>query len=141
MDGKVFNSWTVLSFSHKHKDSGNYYYRCQCICGNIGIVSGSNLRQGGSTQCKSCSGRKNGRKALYAKANGDLYFIKCGEYVKIGVSENVERRFRDLESSNPSPLEIIYHGPGEADDEEFWHNVYKHRHHRGEWYHFGGCEI
>lgn len=71
----------------------------------------------------------------------DLYFIKQGNYVKIGVTNDIDRRLKDLQSSNPNPLELLYSGIGEGKDEQLWHNVFAHRHHRGEWFKFGGCEI
>lgn len=159
--GKQYNDWCVLSYSHQSK-SGNYFYNCVCICGNISTVSGSNLRYGGSLGCKSCACRRNGKKGLYArniniaKDNGkkglyaknisnDLYFVRCGDYVKIGVSNDVKRRIKDMMTNTPHDFELEYHGVGEGADEEFWHNVFAHRHYRGEWFLFpktaGGCEL
>ena len=62
--------------------------------------------------------------------------IKCGDYVKIGVSNDVQRRLKDLQSSNPFNIELLYLGENEGCDEEMWHNIYNHRHHRGEWFKF-----
>ena len=143
MVGTVHGKWTVLSYSHKDPKSGNWYYNCRCECGNESKVIGSGLRRGTTTQCRSCSGKINGRKGLYSMARKatDLYFIRVGDYFKIGVSNNVRRRVRDIESQCPYPVELIYHGVGEAQDEELWHKVFEHRHHRGEWFHSGSCEI
>ena len=136
MLAKRFNSWLVLAYSHRHATSGNWYYTCRCRCGTEAIVSGTNLRTGGSKQCKSCSAKINGKKGIYGNKRKDLYFIKCGAYIKIGVSDNVQRRLNDLKASNPFPLELLYFGEGEGGDEEMWHKVFEHRHHHGEWYEF-----
>ena len=136
MLAKRFNSWLVLAYSHKNPTSGNWYYTCRCRCGTEAIVAGTKLRNGDSTQCKSCSSKINGRKGLYSRKRKDLYFIKCGDYIKIGVSDNVQRRLNDLRTSNPFPLELVYFGEGEGCDEEMWHSVFKHRLHHGEWYKF-----
>ena len=136
MLGKRFSKWTVLEYSHKNEKSGNWYYKCRCDCGNESVVIGTNLRTGSSMQCKSCSSKINGKKGVYATIRKDLYFIKCGNYIKIGVSDNVQRRLNDLKASNPLPLELIYFGKGEGRDEEMWHKVFAHRHHHGEWYEF-----
>jgi hypothetical protein len=134
LTGESNNSWTILSFSHRREDSGNAYWLARCVCGNESIINGSMFRTNKTTQCKSCSSKQNGRKGLYSKAVGDLYMIRVHDFVKIGVSSNVERRIKDLESSMPYSAELLYHGVGEAKDEEFWHSTFKHRHHRGEWF-------
>lgn len=153
--GSRWNKWTILGFSHKAPNSGNAHYHARCECGTESIVNGSKVRIGESTQCKGCSSRQNGRKGLYSKSRtnrqshyarnkkSDLYMIRCGNYVKIGVSRDVSRRLKDLQSSNPLDLELIYHGIDEGSDEETWHNIFKHRHHRGEWFYMPkeGCEI
>ncbi len=52
MPGKIFGKWTVKEFSHVAK--AQRYYICRCDCGYEGIRCGSDLRRGGSTQCRSC---------------------------------------------------------------------------------------
>jgi len=137
MAGLSFGKWCVLSPSHQ-SSSGNWYWNCLCSCGKISRVGGSTLRRGDSTQCKSCSSRENGRRSLYKQSELDpVYFIRCGEYVKIGSSKDIKRRLKDLECSNPYPLELL----GVDTNEEFWHILFKHRLHRGEWYLFPQCEV
>lgn len=132
--GKTFGCWTVLEFSHKREDSGNWYYKCKCSCGNEAIVPATKLRTGKSTKCRVCTGRESGRRGLYSMSKQHLYIIRCGDYIKIGSSDNVERRLKDLQGSNPYPLTLEYYGENEGCDEEFWHDFYKERHHRGEWF-------
>lgn len=127
--GEVFGERVVLGFSHQHPKSRNLYWRVRCSCGREDIVQGSKLKK--STTCVSCSNRKNGRKGLYSQSKGvPVYFIGCGEYFKIGCSQDIGRRIKDMEASNPYKVELL----GVDKDEEFWHKVFAHRHHRGEWY-------
>lgn len=44
--GDKYNDWTVLSF-----DKDKYLYKCQCICGNISMISASDLINGKSKSC------------------------------------------------------------------------------------------
>ena len=51
MSGQTFGALTVLSrIGHKTK-SRSHYWECQCICGNVTEVSGSNLRSGAVASC------------------------------------------------------------------------------------------
>lgn len=133
--GSRYGKWTIIEYSHKSPVSRNAYYKARCDCGRVCAVNGSRMRKGKSEQCKSCAAKENGRKGLYGMNEGkNLYMVRCNEYVKIGVSENVSRRMIDLQSSNPYELELIYEGKGEGILEEAWHTKYANSHHRGEWF-------
>ena len=155
MIGKSFNKWLVLSFSHKNK-SGNWFYTCKCTCGTESTVSASNLRTGGSTQCKKCSGIQNGRKGLDARAKKHLYIVTCGEYIKIGSSDDTIRRLKNLQGYNPYPITVNLSLDDQGYLEPAMHRVAKPYHHHGEWFKIpfdkfmdlwngvepaGGCEI
>jgi hypothetical protein len=141
MIGKSFNKWIVLSFSHKNK-SGNWFYTCKCNCGIASTVSASNLRTGGSKQCKTCSGKQNGRRGIYAQNEGsDLYVIRCKSYYKIGTTKNIAERVRTIKAGNPFELEVMYYGLGKGEMEEYWHQYFKDKHHEGEWYCLGENDI
>ncbi len=133
MIGQKFNKWTVLEFDSKTKNH-NSLYKCVCECGNTSVVKDSNLRTGKSTQCKSCSSRINGRKGLDARAKGHLYFIRCGEYIKIGCTENVEQRFKHLQNSNPNKIELIKVLIDKGYLESAYHALYKEYRIHGEWF-------
>jgi len=135
--GQTFNDWTVMEYSHQSEQSGNYMWKVRCACGSESVVPGSSLKHGRTKQCRTCAGRERGKKGLYSqgrKRGGDLYMIRVGDYVKIGVSNNVKRRIKDIESCCPFNAELIYHGVGEAKDEEMWHKRHAACHHRGEWF-------
>jgi hypothetical protein len=50
LTNKKFGYLTVIKIDHKDKFR-NYYWLCQCECGNQTIVLGSNLRTGKTTSC------------------------------------------------------------------------------------------
>ena len=126
--GKVFGEREVLSFSHK-TPSRNSVWNVKCSCGREDKVIGTNLKK--SKMCVECSGRVNGRLGLDRMAEGrPVYFIGCGDFFKIGSSDDIDRRMKDIMTNNPYEIELL----GTDEDEAFWHRVFKHRHHRGEWY-------
>lgn len=49
--GSKYNRWTILEKYEKKKNNRQYFYKCQCDCGGIGIVSASSLRNGRSKSC------------------------------------------------------------------------------------------
>jgi len=69
------------------------------------------------------------------RANGCVYFIRCGEYVKIGYSINPLQRLTDLQTGMPYRLEILASEWGTPEDEKFYHAKFKHLRHVGEWFH------
>jgi len=137
--GKTYGERTVVGLSHQHPKSGNYYWKVVCSCGRESVISGTRVKKG--AKCNSCSGRINGRKGLDKQAeNLPCYFIRCGDYVKIGSSEDPVRRLKDMLSSNPYEL-VLLHIDYEK-GEKYWHDKFKWCHYRGEWYYFSGvCEI
>lgn len=133
MIGQRFNKWLVLEFDSKTKNH-NSLYKCICDCGNTSVVKDSNLRKGTSKQCKKCSGKINGRKGLDAQAKKHLYIIRCGDYIKIGSTDNVEGRIKDLSNANPYPLEVVEVRLNEGHLEPTYHERYKHKRIHGEWF-------
>ena len=67
-------------------------------------------------------------------ARGCVYFIRCGEYVKIGYSINPLQRLTDLQTGMPYRLEILASEWGTPADEKFYHTKFKHLRHVGEWF-------
>lgn len=131
LTGQKFGERVVLGLSHQHPKSGNYYWFVKCSCGREDVASGSRLKKG--TRCPECSGRINGRKGLDSQAkNLPCYFIRCGDYLKVGSSKNPERRLKDMLTSNPYDLELLR--VDYINGEKYWHDKLKSCHHRGEWY-------
>jgi hypothetical protein len=36
-----------------------------------------------------------------------IYIMQCGNYIKIGVSDNPERRIKDLQTGNPFEIKLL----------------------------------
>ena len=134
--GKRYNSWTVVGYSHQDTRRHNYVI-AQCDCGAVHSVAISALRTGRSQQCKSCSGKKTAIK-YHGNQGKDLYFIRCGEYIKIGTSDNVPRRLRDLQVANPQKLELLCTLEGQGHLEQEFHRLFDYQKVRGEWFDFSG---
>lgn len=139
LTGKTFGERVVLGLSHQAPVSGNYYWFARCSCGREDVVSGTRLKKG--SRCLECSGRINGRKGLDTMAiNLPCYFIKCGEYLKVGSSKNPVRRLKDMSSNNPFPLNLLR--VDLVNGEKYWHEKLKPAHYKGEWYYYDKvCEI
>ena len=53
--GATFGKWKVIGLSEfRSKSDHGIYYECECRCGTIVPVRGSNLAGGHSTQCQKC---------------------------------------------------------------------------------------
>lgn len=66
--------------------------------------------------------------------NGFIYFIRCGEFVKIGFSKVPDVRFRALETASPHPITLAAKHPGTEKDEAALHLLLSEHHHRREWF-------
>lgn len=51
LTNQKFGEWTVLRKSNK-KDKHGAFWTCQCSCGLIKDICGTDLRQGKTTKCK-----------------------------------------------------------------------------------------
>ena len=60
------------------------------------------------------------------------YFIRCNDKVKIGRTQDVQRRLEALQTANPDTLTLL--GYIEGDLERYLHNKFQKHHFRGEWY-------
>lgn len=65
-----------------------------------------------------------------------LYLLKCNEYYKIGVSDNIQCRIDALQTGNPYKISLKYKWlPKDAyRAEKIIHEVLKHKNHRSEWF-------
>lgn len=65
----------------------------------------------------------------------NIYFIKSNEAIKIGKSDNVPRRLKELQTSNHSSLEILYVIENEEETlEKHTHGICERYHVKGEWF-------
>ena len=65
---------------------------------------------------------------------GNIYFIKCGNFVKIGYAKDVSKRLSELQVGNPYPLTIMTVIPGTLRLEALFHQALQGYRERGEWF-------
>ena len=63
-----------------------------------------------------------------------IYFIKQGDYVKIGFTSRFKKRFQQLQVSSPIKLEVLGLIKGDKVDEKNYHDAFKHISSNGEWF-------
>lgn len=132
----------IVSFSHHQSKSGNALWNAECVvCGHTSVVQWNSRTKSG---CKSCHGRTQMRTIKYRKGYDqpkDLYMLKCGPFIKIGVTDNMDVRLKSIQSSNPYPVSLVGFWEGEGHREEQWHKALEHCHVIGEWFKVGSCEL
>jgi hypothetical protein len=64
----------------------------------------------------------------------NVYFIRCGDYVKIGKGNNPELRLREFQCGNPHVLEIMGSFAATPAEERRLHLAFEQFHHRNEWF-------
>lgn len=65
-----------------------------------------------------------------------VYFVRAGDYVKIGLAKDPEKRLVDLQVSNAEYLDLVHIIPGGRELESYYHEAFKHHHVRGEWFEY-----
>lgn len=65
---------------------------------------------------------------------GFVYFLRCGDFVKIGYSENPKRRLLHLQTATPYDFELIGAHKGSREQEQYLHKTFAHLRHRHEWF-------
>jgi len=75
--------------------------------------------------------------------DGYVYLLSFGEEYKIGSSNNVERRFREIKTQMPYEGKIIHTiTTGDpAGIEAYWHQYFKEKRLKGEWFKLSASEI
>lgn len=68
------------------------------------------------------------------RAEPAVYFIKCGEYIKIGWSVNWHSRIKNMEVGNPYPIEVLLVLGRPQIFEKTMHAKFHSLRHRGEWF-------
>lgn len=65
---------------------------------------------------------------------GFIYFVQCGEFVKIGWTVSVRERIADLQTGNPFEIRILATKPGSPTHEKSLHRKFAVHRIRGEWF-------
>ncbi len=80
------------------------------------------------------------RARVGASKQPGIYFIRCGNFIKIGHTEAVSNRLSQIRMATPYDVELmgIIQTPLRRDRlkiESEWHQTWAQLHHRGEWFH------
>ncbi len=94
-----------------------------------------NFRAESRQFCISCLGKRNAPPKKSPPRNPKVYFIKQGNFVKIGhTTRPIDERLTDLQTGSPEELELIALESGDFLTEQWLHDLFKKQHHRGEWF-------
>jgi hypothetical protein len=63
-----------------------------------------------------------------------VYFLRCGDFVKVGFTTDMRRRLDGIMTDNPFELELIGCIRGPVQLETAAHLVFENHHHRREWF-------
>lgn len=141
--GERFGRLLVESFSHISPDKGkNAYWNCVCDCGNKHTVSSASLRARSCISC-GCYASEIARKTIKETHNKGqhLYFIRSGDYIKIGRADKVLLRLGQIRAMNPHGADLIHYVENAGWMEHSLHEKFKNKHHVGEWYYLSDEEI
>lgn len=78
------------------------------------------------------------RPAIPQSSTEVVYFIECGEFIKIGRTSDIDRRVKSLSRHTPSDLKVLATIPGDHTTEYDFHTRFFASRHKGEWFHKSG---
>lgn len=88
-------------------------------------------------------GWKKFKKTPKKSVEDDLYLIldTSSKKLKIGRSKNVQKRLKQLQTSNSGSLSLLFTLKGEGFREEYVHRMFSHLNTNGEWYEYDNSII
>jgi ribosomal protein S25 len=77
------------------------------------------------------------------KKSDGLYLIQAGEYTKIGITQDINKRLKSMETDNPLKLKILFYQKFENANklESYLHKVLKKFNTKNEWFKFSKKQI
>ena len=76
-------------------------------------------------------------------SNGMVYLLRSGDYYKIGRSDRIEQRVKEISVTMPEPVELIH--TIRTDDapgiEAYWHRRFATRRASGEWFRLSVADV
>lgn len=70
-----------------------------------------------------------------------IYFVRAGNFIKIGRAINPEHRLADLQMTSPKRLVLLIAVAGNPRDETTLHRRFRDLRVQGEWFRFGGALV
>jgi hypothetical protein len=81
--------------------------------------------------------------AAESATTGYVYLVKYGRHFKVGSTNSIDRRTREIQLHLPSRTELVHHIA--TDDpsgiEAYWHRRFDSKRHRGEWFSLSASDV
>lgn len=115
LSGQKFGRLLVIGKVKKKSSSGEYYYQCNCDCGNTHFVIGGNLKSGSVASC-GCLARELSSKRshkLFYKGPQKCIVKECekfrnkGAFGYCGMHYQRLRRYADIDFVTPEEVRVM----------------------------------
>lgn len=63
-----------------------------------------------------------------------VYFVRVGDFIKIGYTREIKRRMYQIDSLTPHEIELLLHINGDTVYEDILHDKFKHLRRKFDWF-------